>query len=195
MSPRVAVLAVMVISALGAYFAERSKRPQPAIELSLCPLVRGPEPTPHPLPLAGPALRGPGIIVTLKDSTRKPGPDEDPYFFIVHDADLTTLVQELSASGAEAVAVNDYRVVFPGSSLRCVGPSIVLDGHRLRQPFVAKAIGPPRELEGALRCPNGFFDSMAMLIRFRGSVQVAQSSDVIVPELRSAGYRYATPIP
>lgn len=190
-SPRVALVAVLVISALGAFFSDIPKlRESP----ELITLV-GPQPDSRPSPLAGPALFGPGVIVTLKDSPRQPGPSEDAYFFIIHDADLTTLVTELSACGAEAIAVNDHRVVFPGSSLRCVGPCITLDGHQLRQPYVVKAIGSPRELEAALRCPNGFFDSMAMLTRFCGSVEVVQSSDVSVPELRSAGYRYATPIP
>lgn len=136
-----------------------------------------------------------GVSITLRDSPRQPRPDEDAYFFIVHDADLNCLLQELSACGAEGLSINDHRVVFPGTSIRCVGPFTALDGRELRQPYVVNAIGSPRELEAALRTPNGFFDSMAMLFRAGGSVRVVQAPSVTVPEFRSAGYRFATPLP
>lgn len=190
MSPRVALVAVLVVSALGAFFLERPKPPPP---IELVTLV-GPLPTSRPVPLAGPALRGPGVIITLRDSSRKPAPDEDPYFFIVHDSDLTCLLQELSACGAEGLSINDHRVVFPGTSIRSVGPCITLDDEPLVQPYVVKAIGPTR-LAGDLRSPNCWFDSMAQFQRSLGMVKAEEVKELTVPAFKSAGYRFATPIP
>src|ERR1017187_3587145 len=47
-------------------------------------------------------MKGPGITVRLADSQRRAGPDEDNHYFIVHDVDLQTVVNELWAAGAEA---------------------------------------------------------------------------------------------
>ncbi len=91
------------------------------------------------------AMKGPGVIVRMADSPRSPGPDEDPYFYIVHDVDMQALVNELWAAGAEAVSVNDQRMV-TRSSIRCVGPTILVNANRLASPYVIKAIGPAADL-------------------------------------------------
>lgn len=193
MSPRVALVAVLVTSALGAFWAERPRPPRKPIELGCLPSMREAA-TPHPLPLAGPALHGPGLVITLRDSKRKPGPDEDAYFFLVHDADLSCLLQELSCYGAEGLSLNERRVVFPGTDLRCVGPHIALDGEELKQPYVVKAIGP-KALRAGLSGPNCWGDSMALFQRSGGIFRIEEVKDLTVPPLRSSGYRYATPIP
>jgi uncharacterized protein YlxW (UPF0749 family) len=152
-------------------------------------------PTPRPLPMAGPALHGPGLIVTLTDSKRRPSPSEDAYFFTVHDSDLNCLIVELSCAGAEGFSLNGRRLQFPGSGIRNIGRSILADGETLDGPYVLKAIGSPAELAGSIRMPNGFFDSMAMLTRSGGSVTLVSTNDLTVPALRSSGYRYARPVP
>jgi uncharacterized protein YlxW (UPF0749 family) len=193
MSPCVALVAVLVTSALGAFWAERPQPAKEPIELGYIPLIHE-SPAAHPLPLAGPALHGPGLVITLRDSKRKPGPDEDAYFFLVHDADLSCLLQELSGYGAEGLSLNDRRVVFPGTELRSVGPNIVLNGESLVQPYVVKAIGP-KALRAGLSGPNCWADSMAMFQRSEGMIQIEEVKDLTVPPLSSSGYRYATPIP
>jgi uncharacterized protein YlxW (UPF0749 family) len=141
------------------------------------------------------AMKGPGIVITLSDSNRRPGPDEDAYFFIIHDQDLQTLVNELFAAGAEAVAINDQRII-TRSSIRCVGPSVLVNTVQLASPFVVKGIGPSKELEGGLRMPQGFLDSMALLIRSGGEVKITANSEVVVPAYSgSMGFRHAAPVP
>lgn len=126
------------------------------------------------------ALKGPGTMVTLSDSPRNVGPNEDPYSFIVHDVDLLALTNELWAAGAEAVSVNDQRVV-NRTAIRCVGPAILVNNVQLASPFVVRAIGPAHDMEGGMRMPGGFLDSMALLIRSGGEVKVTQAREVVVP--------------
>ncbi len=141
------------------------------------------------------AMKGPGLVITLSDSNRRPGPDEDAYFFIIHDQDLQTLTNELFAAGAEAVSVNDQRMI-TRSSIRCVGPSVLVNTVQLASPFVVKAIGPSKEIEGGLRMPNGFLDSMALLIRSGGEIKITSSEEVITPAFRgSMSFRLAQPVP
>ena len=141
------------------------------------------------------AMKGPGVTITLSDSKRRAGPDDDSYFFIVHDQDLQTLTNELFAAGAEAVSVNDQRII-TRSSIRCVGPSVLVNTVQLASPFVVKAIGPPREMEGGLRMPNGFLDSMAMLIRSGGEVKITSSEEIVTPAFAgSMSFRVGQPVP
>jgi uncharacterized protein YlxW (UPF0749 family) len=140
-------------------------------------------------------LKGQGIEVRMVDSTRRPAPDEDPYFYIVHDVDLQALVNELWASGAEAVCVNDQRVV-ARTSIRCVGPTILVNAVRLAPPYEIKAIGPSEELETALRMPGGFLASMDMFRNMGGDVRITRSDEVEIPAFNgSMLYRFAKPAP
>lgn len=138
-------------------------------------------------------LKGPGVVVRLSDSPRQPGPDEVPYDFIVHDIDLSVLVNELWASGAEAVEVNGQRIV-ARSSIRCVGPTVLVNTNRVASPFIVKAIGDVDHLEGGLKMPGGFVDSMNRLTSNGGEVVISRMREVQVgPYQGSLIYRYAVP--
>lgn len=140
------------------------------------------------------ALKGPGIVVRLSDSPRQPAQDEIPYDFIVHDIDLSALVNELWASGAEAVEVNGQRMV-GRSSIRCVGPTVLVNTNRIASPFIVKAIGDVDHLEGGLKMPGGYLDSMSKLTSNGGEVVVSRMREVQVGAYQgSLIYRYATPV-
>jgi uncharacterized protein YlxW (UPF0749 family) len=140
-------------------------------------------------------LKGPGIVVRLSDSPRQPGPEEVPYDFIVHDIDLSVLVNELWASGAEAVEVNGQRIV-GRSSIRCVGPTVLVNTNRVASPFIVKSIGDVDHLEGGLKMPGGFLDSMNRLTSNGGEVVISRMREIQVsPYQGSLIYRYAVPLP
>jgi uncharacterized protein YlxW (UPF0749 family) len=103
-------------------------------------------------------VEGPGVVVTLSDSMKTEtgfggqtavNPDA-----IVHDKDVLHTVNELFASGAEAVAVNDLRVS-PTSSFRCVGTTILVNDVKIATPVRVRAIGDPDTLFGAMNMPGG----------------------------------------
>ena len=134
-------------------------------------------------------MKGPGVVVSLNDSPRTAPASEDNYFYIVHDVDLTALVNELWAAGAEAVCVNEQRIV-TRSSIRCVGPAVLVNGVRLTAPYVVKAIGS-KDLETALRMPGGFLNSMAPLISKGGEVKMNSMQEVVIPPYEgSNSFRY-----
>lgn len=135
-------------------------------------------------------MKGPGIVVVLSDSPRTPPINTDPYFYIVHDVDLSALVNELWSAGAEAVSVNEQRIV-TRSSIRCVGPTVLVNGVRIAAPYTVKGIGPS-DLETALRMPGGFLDSMAALISNGGQVTINRVDEVIImPYEGSIAFRYS----
>ncbi len=87
---------------------------------------------------------GPGLIITFSDNPNPP-PGEDPNNYIVHDYDLRILINALWRGGAEAISINNQRVVF-NSSVRCAGTTILCNAVRLAPPYEIKVIGDPQKL-------------------------------------------------
>ena len=107
--------------------------------------------------LAGLAtVRGEGVVITLKDSTDTEMSVEAG---LVHDTDLTAIVTELKAAGAEAISINGQRVIAT-TAIRCVGPTIQVNSVKVASPFYIKAIGNSKYLESALNIRNGVVDSL-----------------------------------
>jgi uncharacterized protein YlxW (UPF0749 family) len=109
------------------------------------------------------AVEGPGVEVTLRDNPDA-GSSGDISNNIVHEQDVTLVVNELRAAGAEAIAVNGQRVV-SNTAIRCVGPTIIVNGVKSAAPFVVTAIGNPIVLEGALKLPGGVIDGLDDFIK------------------------------
>jgi uncharacterized protein YlxW (UPF0749 family) len=91
------------------------------------------------------ALVGPGVTVTLGDSTAAPVSAAAANDYIIHDTDVRDVVSVLWSAGAEAIAVNDERLV-ANSSIVCVGTVILINDTRLSPPFSISAIGPAEAL-------------------------------------------------
>jgi len=110
------------------------------------------------------AVTGPGVVVTLKDSKNAPPrpndmtPDAYVEFvkpYLIHDADLQVVVNELRAAGAEAIAINDQRVVAT-TAIRCVGPVVLVNNTQTNgSPVKIKAVGDPDTLLSALAISGG----------------------------------------
>ncbi len=99
-------------------------------------------------------LSGEGIIVTLSDGQKTDS--------LVHDSDVLTVVNELKAAGAEAICVNNQRIIST-SAIRCVGPVIQVNYQKVAAPFEIKAIGNAQYLESALTIKNGVADVLKEL--------------------------------
>ncbi len=97
---------------------------------------------------------GPGIVLTLQDSKKKPSDSLPLENYIIHDTDLQRVINELRAAGAEAIAVNGQRVV-GSTAIRCVGPTIQVNGVAIAGPFQIACIGPPDGLRSSLEMPGG----------------------------------------
>lgn len=91
------------------------------------------------------AVEGPGLTVRLDDA---PLPDTDEELapstqledYLVHQQDLEGVINALWTGGAEAMMVMDQRIVAT-STIRCVGPVLLLQGRRYAPPYTITAIG------------------------------------------------------
>lgn len=127
-------------------------------------------------------VRGPGITVTLTG--------EAP---VLH-YDLVDLINELWASGAEAIAVNDQRL----TGLSAVGEArdgenyyLTLDGRRILYPIVVKAIGDPDTLEKGLTFTGGLIDNFNILYGIYPKIE--KHAELVLPAAPPITWRYAQP--
>ncbi|MDO4539520.1 MAG: DUF881 domain-containing protein [Syntrophomonadaceae bacterium] len=99
-------------------------------------------------------VQGPGIIITVNDNPNALHSGENPNDGLVHDYDLVEVVNELKASGAEAISINDERIT-PLTEIRCAGPTILVNWYKVVPPFKIRAIGDPEILNSGLGMRGG----------------------------------------
>lgn len=87
------------------------------------------------------SARGPGIEVSLDDGLFVNRESADSVSqSLVHAADLRDLVNVLWAANAEAIAINDQRII-ASTPITSVGNTILVNGFHLLPPFTISAIG------------------------------------------------------
>lgn len=105
-------------------------------------------------------LCGPGVVIFVQDGTRELQSGESVNNVLVHDGDISAIVEELRSAGAEAISVNDERVILGASDIVCVGPVIKVNDKRLAPPYIIKAIGDRKTLEATMNVPGGYLDML-----------------------------------
>lgn len=135
-------------------------------------------------------VEGPGVVLTLNDSSMSIQPGDNPNAQIVHDYDLLVLVNELKASGAEAIAVNGQRLTST-SEIRCAGTLILVNWNKIGPPFVIQAIGDPDMLESGLLLAGGHLE----MLKYLGlQTNLQKSEKVSLPAYSGAmKMKYAVP--
>ena len=99
--------------------------------------------------LAGTAgATGPGVQLRLAG----PGVDADV---------LLSTVQELRDAGAEAIQLDDVRVVASTYLLTDPDGAVVVDGQRVQAPYVFLAVGDPATLASAMSFPGGVLPTVS----------------------------------
>lgn len=136
-------------------------------------------------------VQGPGVIVTINDSKQTIQPGQDPNLFLVHDEDLLKVANELKAAGAEALSLNDQRLIST-SEIRCVGPTVNVNSIRFAPPYVFKAIGDPDTLEAALKLKGGVVDTLST---WGIEVNIKKSDKILIKKYDGLiRFKYAKPV-
>ena len=108
-------------------------------------------------------VHGEGIIININD-----GND------LIHQEDIVILLDELKNAGAEAISVNEQRIV-SNTYVYCDGSVILIDGVKIGNPFVIKAIGDSQTIYGAITRNKGY---VATLTKDGIQVDVQKSEDI-----------------
>lgn len=122
---------------------------------------------------------GPGIILTVAD------PEGG-----VKAADLLDVVQELRDAGAEAMQINNVRVI-GNSSFIDSASGIVIDEVVVAPTYEVRAIGDPDTMASALAIPGGVLEGLQ---EAAARPSVTQSPDIVVDVLKPVpSAEYARP--
>ena len=103
-------------------------------------------------PAATTKVRGAALEVTLDDAKRTADSLPDGFTaddIVVHQQDVQAVVNALWTSGAEAMMIQDQRVIST-SAVRCVGNTLILQGRVYAPPYRITAIGDVDRMQQGL---------------------------------------------
>jgi uncharacterized protein YlxW (UPF0749 family) len=101
----------------------------------------------------------------------------------IEDLDILRLINELRASDAQAISINDERVIAM-SEIRSAGNYVMVNQKQLLPPFEIKAIADPDKLDHALTMMDGIVD---VLKGYQLDVKIEKSDNLTIPKVRDDG--------
>ncbi len=96
----------------------------------------------------------------------------------VEDDDLLFVLNELRATDAQALAINDQRII-DTTEVRVAGGYIMVNGRHVTPPYVIKAIVDPDNAVNALNMIGGSLEKIRLFI----DVKVEKSNNLEIPKI------------
>ena len=119
-------------------------------------------------------VQGPGIIITINEGSS----------FYIQGKDLLQLVNELRAADAQAICINNERIVAMSEIRTVTSLYIMINGNRNTPPYVIKAIGDGDKMERSIKMPGGVVDAFENL-DFEVDISVEES--LTIPAVKDDG--------
>ncbi len=120
--------------------------------------------------------KGQGVVIKMNDAKG----DEVTIDSITHAADLRDLVNFLYSIGAEAISINEERIVF-ATSIDCIINTILINSTKTTPPFEIKTIGQAKNLEKQLKNSNNLKD-IKKRVKTQGLIfEISKSNDITIP--------------
>ena len=101
-------------------------------------------------------VEGGGIVITIKDETQ----NEMGETIKIKADDLLTIVNSLKQAGAEAISINEERIINSTDIVYIQEKFIKVNQKTIKAPYVIKAIGNQAYLESALVGNGGYIDEL-----------------------------------
>ena len=115
-------------------------------------------------------VQGKGIVITLKEG-------EADEINKLTSNDLLVLVNALKLSGAEAISINDERIIMNDMADINNNSFIKVNGHRILPPYIIKAIGNPTYLESGLLGNGGYVE---FLRKLKHEVTIEKQDKIVI---------------
>lgn len=113
-------------------------------------------------------VKGEGLIVTISDGEKN-----------IEYYDILDLINELNSAGAEAISINDERIVSTTDIKQVELRIILVNTRRISGPYTIKAIGDKKALEAALVIKGGYVDRLT-IVDGKG-IEITQDDNIVVP--------------
>ena len=119
-------------------------------------------------------VEGQGITIKIQENTNQNNNSEEESVTPISAEDLLVIVDYLKLAGAEAISINDQRII-NSTYIYCDGSVILIDGVKIGNPFTIKAIGNSQYLESAMNIKNGIVDTLS---EYGINITVSRSDNV-----------------
>jgi uncharacterized protein YlxW (UPF0749 family) len=124
------------------------------------------------------AVEGEGVVIALSDadSSLFTNTFEDQ-FRLVHNTDIIQVLNDLKNGGAEAISINELRIV-GNSEVYCSGPFLQINDVKIAAPFTIKAIGNSQVIYDYMMSDENYLKSL-MLRKL--NVNISRSGTLQIP--------------
>ncbi|MDR3085062.1 MAG: DUF881 domain-containing protein [Christensenellaceae bacterium] len=120
-------------------------------------------------------LKGPGVRITLANRA------QEGALLLVSDEDVLQIINELNASGAEALAINGERFIAT-TEIRRAGDFVSINARHYSAPFEILAIGNAQTLYAAMFLYGGAVERLERWV----DIRVEMGEEISVPAYRGA---------
>lgn len=131
------------------------------------------------------AVKGPGIVIKIEDgdSNWKKESSYETLSKMFHDNDAAMVLNEIRAAGAEAVALNNHRII-PSTSINCNWAFLGFDDDTTEYaPFYFYVIGDPEQLEVKLTKEGSYLNKL--MVR-KLKVQIERKDEIVLPSSKQS---------
>lgn len=122
-------------------------------------------------------IKGEGIVIMIDDSKNEDYKNTN--LGIIHDIDIMIILNELKAAGVDAISINDVRVM-GDSEIKCMGPTVKVDGHSKATPFIIKAVGDMEMIYNIMSDKNSYINLLETT--YYMGVKVEKNKNIIIPK-------------
>ncbi|NLW22090.1 MAG: DUF881 domain-containing protein [Tissierellia bacterium] len=137
-------------------------------------------------------VKGSGIIIKMQDNMMEGAFGEEYDLDLIHDVDVLMIINDLRAAGAEAISINNQRVLST-SEIKCGGPIIRINGRSVGSPFYIKAIGDPKLLSAAINAPNTYGYALKTIDQI--VIETTVEDNIVIPAYNGDfDFKYAKPV-
>jgi len=128
------------------------------------------------------AVKGSGLVIKIKDGDNINLQLDNPsevWRKLFHENDMAMVLNEIRNTSAEAVLINEQRVL-PNTGINCYWAFIIFEDEKKESsPYNLYVIGDPDEMYTYLTAEDGFLQSLSR----RGlQVEVEKRDEIIIPQ-------------
>jgi uncharacterized protein YlxW (UPF0749 family) len=127
-------------------------------------------------------MRGPGVEITLDDGDYQGLKDRNDFKndAIIHATDILDVINILWLAGAEAIAINDERVVGK-TSVNCIVNTILVNEAHVGTPLQIRALGNSDELAKFIDDPGRLVDLHSRMREYGLIMSVDKIKELTIP--------------
>ncbi len=122
-------------------------------------------------------IKGEGVIIRIDDSINEDYKNTN--LGIIHDIDIMIVLNELKSAGVDAISLNDIRVM-GNSEIKCMGPTVRVDGRSKATPFVIKAVGDMDMIYNMMSDKNSYINLLETT--YFMDVKIEKNKNIIIPK-------------